>query len=189
MKNKKLLATIIIFTIISGSLFYFVLEQIADQTEDIVELPLDSFSLTISDFPEGYIKSYENDTTQGEITGLIERYEAGFIKNTNESVSNSNINYISFTISKFESIDSAKSGYPLLIDTFITLNSTFLEDYYDTIGDESAVAYYEDMSIFIVFFRIKNILVVLVSQDDSGEFYVSSTLDYAKIIENRINAA
>jgi len=187
-KEIKIVFAILILVILFVSLFYFILQQNNEQIEEPFTGPVGSFSLTINDLTGGYIRSYENDTLQGGAFGVIERYEAGFIKNTSGFENDTNVNVISFTISKFESITSAKTEYPQTVDAFKAINSTLLENYENIIGDESTVFCYEEIFVVVVF-RFRNILVILVSKDFSGELNASSLVGYAKIIEERINVS
>ena len=169
--------------------------------------PLDTFSLKIDDFPEGYIKWSEDynqsvDTTLFGVTP-VEVYGVTFVFENPEN--NTVFPAVALSISKFNSSDAANvTLYNLSAQMSNSLKGSMnriTPQNVEKIGDNSIYELfegsmgeyygYQNATWSFVYFRIENILVYLLLQGipDWELDYINLTINYAKIIEGRINAS
>ena len=183
--SKKILAAIIVFLLVSISLLvaYFEFKPVS----------LDKVSLTIEDLEGDYEKSDEEYITEPYIAQsgklfegqkILESYKVRFTKINETGVTNDSC-FIVIEIGKLE------NKYKEAIST---IKNTNFEDYdfteieSETIGEESyigednATIFELEVTLYFIVFRIRNIIVAMVSSGHALE----TSIEYAKIMDFKI---
>ncbi|MCX6664521.1 MAG: hypothetical protein NT038_00450 [Euryarchaeota archaeon] len=201
MKSKLLSLIIVIFLLI------IIFSGCSEKKETAV-YSLNSLSLKVDDLPSGYIKwsevsNYSDYSHQETITGIkpSEFYFTTFV--FNETEINTVYPAIALNIFRFSTSNDAEVVMLNLSENMIkslnaSLNRTTPQDV-PQVGNQSIYELfqgnmgeyygYQNATWSIIYFIIENITVSLLleGQMNSNINYVELTLNYAKIIENRIN--
>lgn len=201
--NKPLIIIGIIILLITTGLSGCVNEK---TNGELITAPLNTLALTLEDLPEGYIERIKgsedyNYSDKSIFNGIIpsEEYSILFIPENNEN--KTVLLPIALYLYKFNSSEDAH----LAQNNMTELESAYkVGDFNRTtpqnvtqIGDESTYELFQISRILYndtesyIYFRIKNVVVYLIinSRGIPGVDidFVDLTINYAKIIENKIN--
>lgn len=172
-----------------------------ESTEKLVTASLSTLALTVDDLPQGYIKwSEDHNKPSGTMQDIthIEEYKVALVFESHEN--NTGYPAIFLSLAKYNS--SAEANIFLynqseqIMKAYDFLNRITPEDV-EQIGDESMYELFQgsygdqNATVSLSWFRINNIVVFLLIQGvPIWEIdYTMLTIDYSKIVENRINAS
>jgi len=176
-----------------------------DTNEKLVTASLDTLTLTLDDLPEGYVKWSDDHNYSGEsIQGMIpsEFYEIHFVFQDPEN--DTGYPWIGLSLYKFNSSKDANTVLQALSEqvtnslneskrtTPQTVEQIGNESIYELYqGIEGEYYKYQNATFSFIHFRMRNVVVYLFLEgmpNDETD-YVISAIDYAKIVESRINAS
>ena len=176
-----------------------------DTNEKFVTASLDTLTLTLDDLPEGYAKWSDDHDYSGEsIQGMIplEFYEIHFVFQDPEN--DTGYPWIGLSFYKFNSSKDANTVLQALSEqvtnslneskrtTPQTVEQIGNESIYELYqGIEGEYYKYQNATFSFIHFRMRNVVVYLFLEgmpNDETD-YVISAIDYAKIVESRINAS
>lgn len=193
------LVLILITVVLSGCS-----EQTSDESSNnSITGSVNTFALSLDDLPSGYSISETNDENPTSDPGHLETYEIRY------SYNESNLNTIlELGIYKFNTTDRAKGAQNYfeidLGDKYTEYTDGTKERIFEEIGESTDIFKitlsdsslgYQTFYIDIIIFRILNLVVTLEKLDWSEEIvniprdeFLSAALEFARIIEDRINA-
>ena len=183
--SKKILAAIILFLLVSISLFVVYVK--------LQSVPLDKVSLTIKDIGEDYEEFDKEYITEPYIAPdgtlfagwkILEKYHVRFSKINETGVTNDSC-FIVIDIGRLESENKCKEFIAKIKNTtFYGFDFTELKS--ETIGEESYIGENiktdSEVNNYFIVFRIENIIVAMVTSGQTLE----TSIDYAKIMEHKI---
>lgn len=168
-------------------------------------ISLESMSLNVQDLPEGYniwSESYNQSVAISSIVSPLDVYDVVFIYG--ESGNYSGFPLVQLTLTRFYSSDYAEivlqnssERMSEILNSILNLKST---EKPEKIGNNSIYNLYQgrlsddyenqSATWSFIYFRIEDILAyLLVNEIPTSEIdYVNLTINYAKIVESRINS-
>lgn len=180
----------LIIGIVLVSIFIGISGCIEETEKEItVKAQLNSLILTLEDLQGEYKKFDEEYVAEPYIVpegllleswNVLEKYEVRFSKNETE--------FILQTLARLESKEKCKEFINKVESQ--NMSYTFSEGEMEVIGDESYLGknittmFDQEVALYFLSFRIEDVIVVFLSSKIS----MGDLIDYAKIVENNINA-